>query len=313
MATLPLGRRGFLALGLSFAPSFAFARRLALREGLLDLTGGEAPKRHCVPTEPLEMGPYYREGALQATDLCGAGETGRRIVVRGQVFGADTCAPLREALIEVWQADAEGHYDFQDKPEPASPRAFRMRGALFAGRDGSYGFRSLVPGNYAGGDGSMRAKHIHFMVRRSGYEPLITQLYFEGDAWNAKDPLVRASLIRPVRGGAEADGRMDFDIVLRRERPVGRATLATFGDFIGTYADPSKPAFRVAIAWKDGGLLATVEGEGDSSPLRYEGPGHFFAPIWAAKVTFLRDPDGRVRGLIGELDNGIRSELKRVE
>jgi catechol 1,2-dioxygenase len=255
----------------------------------------------------MELGPYHRDGTPWRKDLCAPTEAGTGLMVTGCVYGADTCEPLGDVEIDVWQADTKGHYDFQDDPPPASPAFFRMRGRLLSDRGGRYGFSSIVPGNYKAGGENFRAKHVHYLVTRSGYEPLITQLYFEGDPWNAKDPLVRKSLtmpLRPVAGGRQA---MTFDLVLRRERPVDAAALRGFGDFLGEYAAGD---LLLKVAWDSGHLQAAMGS--DRTGLRFEAPNRFFAPEWAAWLTFVRDDAGQVAEVLGELDDGRRGRLKKV-
>ena len=55
---------------------------------------------------------------------------GERIAIEGQVFdGSGT--PLRDVLIEIWQADADGHYAHPADPQPSGFRGFGRTGADF--------------------------------------------------------------------------------------------------------------------------------------------------------------------------------------
>jgi protocatechuate 3,4-dioxygenase beta subunit len=259
----------------------------------------------CTPTEPLELGPFHREGAPWRTALSKPGEPGRPLAVSGLVRGEDTCGPLSEVLLDVWQADAAGRYDFQDNPPPKSPSEYRLRGLLRSDRTGRYAFTSVLPGNYGS-----RARHVHYLIRRPGYEPLITQLYFQGDPRNEQDPLVRRSLIMPVRAVPGGGAAVTFDVVLRRERPVGAGTLRTFGDYVGEYADArTGDTMRVE---RRGSRLVAVFGRDDAAELRPRGGTRFLAAEWAAQLTFVRDEHGRVAELLGDLDDGRHARLKKM-
>ena len=60
--------------------------------------------------------------------LAGPNEPGERMIVHGKVYGADCRTPVRDALIEIWQANHAGRYD-TDKP--GKDEAFDADAALF--------------------------------------------------------------------------------------------------------------------------------------------------------------------------------------
>jgi protocatechuate 3,4-dioxygenase beta subunit len=78
-----------------------------------------------------------------------------------------------------------------------------------------------VPGRYPLFWPLTRPRHIHLIVSHPEYEPLTTQIYFEGDKYNRLDPWWKASLtipldrhVDPESGRAEYRGI--FDVVLRQ-------------------------------------------------------------------------------------------------
>src|SRR6218665_1350730 len=86
---------------------------------------------------------------------------GERIIVEGQVFdGSGT--PVRDVLIEIWQANAAGKYahpaDPQDKPLDPAFRGWGRGGADF--NTGLYSFETIKPGKVVGADGRVQAPHI---------------------------------------------------------------------------------------------------------------------------------------------------------
>jgi protocatechuate 3,4-dioxygenase beta subunit len=113
--------------------------------------------------------------------------------------------PLAGAQVEIWQADAAGHYDHPGDGSKIDP-AFQGFGKVVLGADGSYRFRTIRPVPYSG-----RAPHIHFKVKLGSRELLTTQLYVDGDSNNARDFLWRnlredadrAALTMPFTAGSD--------------------------------------------------------------------------------------------------------------
>lgn len=123
--------------------------------------------------------------------------------------------PLPDALLEIWQADAFGHYNTDD------PEGFIGFGRAATDDDGTYRFRTLKPGSTPGPDGRIQAPHIAFGVSGRGLlKRLVTRLYFEGDAGNARDPVLalvpearRRTLMAAATAGSPNTWR--FDVVLQ--------------------------------------------------------------------------------------------------
>lgn len=166
-----MNRRRFLGASLgSLALSVTGGSRLVL---------AQCP----APTEPDIEGPFYRPGA----PLRGRLDDDASLVVQGTV--SDTrCRPLRDAVIEVWQADADGEYDLE---------GYRFRGTLRTDARGAYRIETIHPGRYRNGP-TYRPSHIHVKVHANGRPPLTTQLYFPRDPYNEADPWMRSSLLLRV-------------------------------------------------------------------------------------------------------------------
>lgn len=145
----------------------------------------------CKLREASLEGPFYRPGAPWLTRLCRPDEPGEPLVIVGRVTAADSCAPLKNAVIDVWHANHVGLYDNQMK-EYANK--FYLRGRMKTDAEGRYLFTTILPAAYSTGT-SWRAKHIHYKISAPGYEPLTTECYFEGDKYNTTDSLVKPSLI----------------------------------------------------------------------------------------------------------------------
>jgi protocatechuate 3,4-dioxygenase beta subunit len=89
-----------------------------------------------------------------------------------------------------------------------------LRGRIYSGDDGSYDLRTIIPGHYLNGD-QFRPAHIHVRVSAPGHALLTTQLYFEGDPYNAIDPFIEAPLIMPLADAARGGKQATFDFVIR--------------------------------------------------------------------------------------------------
>jgi hydroxyquinol 1,2-dioxygenase len=176
-------------------------------------------------TESTVFGPFHVAGAPaweNGADISN-GAAGRPCAVTGSIRGLEG-QPVAGALIEVWQADAEGLYDVQR--EGAGHQA---RGVLRAGADGSFAFRTVVPQAYpiptdgpvgellrASGRHPWRPAHLHFMVDAPGYERLITHVFRSDDAYLDSDAVfgVRQSLVADWHVQPDGSGRLHFDFVL---------------------------------------------------------------------------------------------------
>jgi protocatechuate 3,4-dioxygenase alpha subunit len=117
---------------------------------------------------------------------------GQRIAVTGRVFdGAGS--PIRDALIEIWQADAQGLYpgpgERRGQADPHFPGWFRQPVDTTTG---IYRFETIKPGIVPYFDGRPMAPHISFWIVARGINiGLHTRLYFgDEDEANAADPIL---------------------------------------------------------------------------------------------------------------------------
>ncbi|UJW36610.1 protocatechuate 3,4-dioxygenase subunit beta [Saccharothrix sp. AJ9571] len=122
-----------------------------------------------------------------------AGEPqGQRIVVHGRLLDGDG-RPVRNSLVEVWQANAGGRYrHIGDRwPSPLDPN-FDGVGRTLTDDDGHYEFTTIKPGAYPwkNHDNAWRPAHIHFSVFGTSFtQRLVTQMYFPEDPLFAQDPI----------------------------------------------------------------------------------------------------------------------------
>jgi protocatechuate 3,4-dioxygenase beta subunit len=159
------------------------------------------------PTQPLvylphtiteRTGPQLGRGLVRAGDddltAQHAGQPqGERIIVWGRVLDTEG-KPLRDTLVEIWQANAAGRYRHrQDRwPAPLDPN-FSGAGRVVTDAFGRYRFTTIKPGPYPWGNhhNAWRPSHIHFsLLGRAFAQRLVTQMYFPGDPLLPYDPIV---------------------------------------------------------------------------------------------------------------------------
>ena len=151
--------------------------------------------------DPTELtGPVFGTDAVTANDadltIGPAGEAvGQRIIVTGRLLdGAGS--PIRQSLIEVWQANASGRYRHRGDQWPgALDPNFTGGGRVLTADDGSYRFTTIKPGAYPWGnhENAWRPAHIHFSVfGRAFTQRLVTQMYFPDDPLFFQDPILDA-------------------------------------------------------------------------------------------------------------------------
>lgn len=127
---------------------------------------------------------------------------GERIRLEGQVFDG-LGLPLRDVLIEIWQADANGVYpsaeDIQGKVADPNFHGWGRTGADF--ETGFWSFNTIKPGSVLGRKGTTQAPHIALIIFARGINiGLNTRVYFEDEAQaNAQDPVLKGIEWAPRR------------------------------------------------------------------------------------------------------------------
>jgi protocatechuate 3,4-dioxygenase beta subunit len=141
-----------------------------------------------------DLGPLD-DDLIQNYAASGLFAQGPRILVHGKLLDEYGRA-VSGKLIEVWQANAGGRYrHVNDGYLAPLDDNFGGCGRCISGEDGSYSFRTILPGPYPwpNGGNDWRPAHIHFSVFGDGFvQRLITQMYFEGDPHIALCPIVQS-------------------------------------------------------------------------------------------------------------------------
>jgi protocatechuate 3,4-dioxygenase alpha subunit len=125
--------------------------------------------------------------------LAGPDTQGERIRIEGRVFdGSGT--PVRDVLIEIWQANAAGKYNHPaDRQEKPLDTAFRGWGRACSDfESGVYTFETIKPGSVIGRNGRPMAPHVNLWIVARGINiGLNTRMYFSDETEaNAKDPVL---------------------------------------------------------------------------------------------------------------------------
>jgi len=117
---------------------------------------------------------------------------GERIIVHGRVLDGDG-RPVRNTLIEIWQANAAGRYQHavDRHPAPMDPN-FTGAGRTMTDDEGRYRFITVKPGAYPwlNHPNAWRAAHVHVSLFGPAFATrLVTQMYFPGDPLFFQDPI----------------------------------------------------------------------------------------------------------------------------
>ena len=174
-------------------------------------------------TTSQTVGPFFQIGFQRGccAELAPPEISGERIVLEGRVLDGDG-APVPDAVLEIWQANARGKYahpeDRQEKPLEAG---FKGYGRIATENDGRFVLTTIKPGPVPGPHGSTQAPHLVVSVFMRGLlKRLVTRIYFAGDPRNLDDPILklidsqrRATLMAlPL---SSEGGRLHWDVVLQ--------------------------------------------------------------------------------------------------
>jgi protocatechuate 3,4-dioxygenase alpha subunit len=181
-------------------------------------------------TPSQTVGPFFKYGLTPngqydwndafTGNLVTPDASGERIRIEGRVFDGEG-QPVPDAMLEIWQADAQGRFaDPQDKR--ALPNAkFRGFGRSGTDANGTFVFDTVKPGSVPDPDGKPQAPHVLLAVFARGMlRHLYTRVYFADEAGNGSDPVLalvpvdrRATLIAAREAGnGNAVYRLDLHL-----------------------------------------------------------------------------------------------------
>jgi protocatechuate 3,4-dioxygenase alpha subunit len=165
---------------------------------------------------------YHRE---LGHDIAGPNAAGERIRVEGLVIDG-TGSPIKDVLLEVWQANAEGRFAHPEGGGPVED-GFRGWGRVITDFEtGAWGFDTVKPGPVPGRNGTLQAPHLSlWLVARGINTGLSTRLYFDDEPEaNAADPTLnliewerRRSTLIATREMRDGTAVYRFDIKIQGE------------------------------------------------------------------------------------------------
>jgi catechol 1,2-dioxygenase len=190
---------------------------------------GERYIGDCATTSDI-LGPYYRPDSPVRSNLRIKGETGVPAELSGYVRHDDCSTPYKNAKLEIWHCDANGVYDNKSDE-------FKYRGTVFTDNKGFYSFQTIFPVAYAA-PGFIRPAHYHLIITADGYQPLVTQLYFDGDEHikgdvYASSPAAKKRILKVVK---DSKGVMNvrYDVGMSK---VLNLEVASIDKLTGKYVD----------------------------------------------------------------------------
>ncbi|HZK92240.1 MAG TPA: protocatechuate 3,4-dioxygenase subunit alpha [Stellaceae bacterium] len=178
-----------------------------------------------IPTPGQTVGPFFALGLDRPewADMTRHNPEGERITIEGRVFDGDG-APVPDALIELWQANAAGRYDHivdEQAGKKIDPN-FHGYGRAATDARGQFQVKTIKPGPVPGRGNALQAPHINVAFFARGLlRQLHTRIYFSDEPANLSDPLLAGiedeSVRRTLIARRGEGGAYRFDFVLQGE------------------------------------------------------------------------------------------------
>lgn len=202
-----------------------FADVMGLSQLIEILNHGEQEQ----PVGVALLGPFFRADAPfreRGASIASDDAPGARARISGRVFEFENNAPIEGAILDIWQAAANGLYENQDEQQPD----YHLRGRFRTDKNGTFELIALMPTAYHIPDDGpvgeflkiakrppIRPAHIHVIVSAPGYETLVTQIFVKGDPDIEDDVVFTASqnMVGDFRPEGDAF-RLIYDFPLKR-------------------------------------------------------------------------------------------------
>ena len=178
-----------------------FSRRQMLQMGIgfggLAVLGGSAFAQTAerIITPEVGMGPFYlmlkpldKDADLTSIKGQKGVAAGAIVHVAGRVLDQKGNV-VKDAKIEIWQANTHGRYSHPSDPNTAQlDPNFQGFAVLKTDKEGRYRFKTIKPGPYPVSPTEIRPPHIHFDVEGKANR-LVSQMFFPDEPLNEKDEL----------------------------------------------------------------------------------------------------------------------------
>jgi len=185
------------------------------------------------PTSSSILGPFWSPNApfreLGGSIIQDPAPLGQPALMHGKVTDVTTGKGIPNAVFDIWQASANGKYDFQD---PDNQTDNNLRGKFKTDANGEYNFYCLKPTAYSlPTDGPagvllklldrhpMRPAHIHLMITHDDYTPVTTQIFPSDDPYLTTDTVfaVKDDLVvefTPRENDPKAKLNLEYNVLL---------------------------------------------------------------------------------------------------
>jgi protocatechuate 3,4-dioxygenase alpha subunit len=184
------------------------------------------------PTPYGTIGPFFpgqfADGCDDLTQFEGKTARGQHILLTGTIVEQGS-SPVRNAIIEIWQPDANGVFRHPLDPRyaEADPGFFGW-GRFRTDAQGRYRFRTVLPGRPSSGNGAPRCPHANLMVLAIGLtRRLVTTVFFSDTPDQVDDPVLSCVTDTTARRQLFAARDHTFD---RDGLPAYRFDLILRGD-----------------------------------------------------------------------------------
>ena len=191
----------------------------------------QGPSKPHGVTPSQTVGPFFKygltpNGAYEWNDaftnnLVTPDASGDRIRVEGRVFDGDG-QPVSDAMLEIWQADAQGRFSDPQDQRALPNSTFRGFGRCGTDPNGVFIFDTIKPGTVPDPEGQPQAPHLLLAIFARGMLlQLYTRIYLAGEAANAADPVLalvpsdRRGTLIAVREPGAGNAVYRFDIHLQ--------------------------------------------------------------------------------------------------
>ncbi|KAG9561776.1 protocatechuate 3,4-dioxygenase beta subunit, partial [Aureobasidium melanogenum] len=215
------------------------------------------------PTSNVILGPFWSPNApfreLGDSIIQDPNASGRVTFMHGVIKDMDTGKPIEGAVLDIWQASANGKYDFQDPDQSEN----NLRGKFRSDKDGKFHWYCYHPTAYSlptdGPAGVLlrlmdrspwRPAHIHLMITHPEYATVINQLYPNNDPHLGDDSVfaVKDDLIvdfKPRKDDPKAELDLEFNVTMALKKhhpnPNSAPPVSSFERSIGGAKKPTNP------------------------------------------------------------------------
>jgi len=172
-------------------------------------------------TPSQTVGPFFKPALIRSgqESMVTPKSRGERITIEGRVLDGDA-AGVSDAMVELWQANADGRYDHSDdSQEKLVDPDFHGFGRAATDERGCFRFYTIKPGSVPGPGNLLQAPHINVSIFARGLlKRLVTRIYFPDDPLNTADPVlnsVAAERRSTLVAHTDQPGILRFEIVLQ--------------------------------------------------------------------------------------------------